>query len=227
MTARSSLFCIFLVLVAAPCISALQLPQRRPVAFSRSSRCCPPLSIKRNTITSDVSSQRHFHCALLAQSSSRDDDEGDDEDDEDIMLNMEAFQKAKENVQAKQKEREAQEALQDFDGYALRDVIFEKWGACYDVDFNRVDSFGFRNIYLNILPFQLGRRPFRHETELDYLCHLQAVVEILQKYNQLEYILYQIQETKKRPRPGTSPIVAVPLRLDLTPEQVNKIMNNI
>ena len=100
-----------------------------------------------------------------------------------------------------------------------------KWGACYDVDFQRVDSFGFRKVYLNILPFQLdGRGPFRHATELDYLCHLQAVVEILQKYQQLSYVLAQIAETNKKPRAGTNPLVAVPIRLDLTPEQVDAIL---
>lgn len=103
------------------------------------------------------------------------------------------------------------------------------------------------------MPFRLGGRRFRHQTEYDYLCHLQAVVssdqayifvlieqtilltllstfehhekvEILVKYNQLEYILTQIGETTKKPRAGTSPLVAVPLRLDLTPEQVEKIL---
>jgi Domain of unknown function (DUF3067) len=148
----------------------------------------------------------------------------DDEDDD--QFNMESFQKAKEGLEAKKKEQEGAVALADFDGYALRDVILEKWGSCWDVDFNRVDSFGFRKLYLNVLPFRLeGRGRFRHETELDYLCHLQAVVEILQKYNQLEYVLYQIQETNKKPRPNTSPIVAVPLRLDLTDEEVNQILN--
>ena len=61
-------------------------------------------------------------------------------------------------------------------------------------------------------------------TELDYLCHLQAVVEILMKYDQLDYVLLQLEETKKKPRAGTSPLVAVPLRLDLTEDQVNKIL---
>ena len=28
----------------------------------------------------------------------------------------------------------------------------------------------------NVMPFRLGGRRFRHETEYDYLCHLQAVV---------------------------------------------------
>lgn len=74
------------------------------------------------------------------------------------------------------------------------------------------------------MPFHLGRRPFRHATEYDYLCHLQAVVEILQEYDQLSYVLYQIEETKKKPLPGRVPLVAVPLRLDLTEEQVDAIL---
>jgi Domain of unknown function (DUF3067) len=131
-------------------------------------------------------------------------------------FSLEAFQKAKEQIVAEEEE--------EFDGYAFRDIIYAKWGNCYDVDFNRVESFGFKKVYLNIYPFYLGRKPFRHATEYDYLCHLQAVVEILQQYGQLDYVLYQIGETKKRPIPGRSPLVAVPCRLDLTEEQVNSIL---
>jgi hypothetical protein len=140
----------------------------------------------------------------------------DDASDDDTDLDMDAFKARK-----KQQEIEAEE---NFDGYALRDIIFEKWGKFYDVEFNRVDSFGFRSLYLNVLPFHLGGRKFRHETELDYLCHLQAVVEILEKYDQIGYILAQIDETNKKPRAGTSPLVAVPLRLELTREQVTEII---
>lgn len=136
------------------------------------------------------------------------DDNGDDD------LSIEAFERRKSSLQKPN----------EFDGYALRDIIYQKWGACFDVDFNRVDAMGFKNVYLNILPFRLGKRPFRHASEYDYLCHLQAVVEILQDYEQLDYVLYQISETKKKPRPGTSPLVAVPIRLDLTPEQVKSIL---
>lgn len=156
--------------------------------------------------------------------------------------------------QAERNKRTLEE--EEFDGYALRDVILEKWGHCFDMDFQRVDAYGMRKLYLNVLPFRLGARRFRHETgewiflfsrffpyleaklqhthlksgfphfetEMDYLCHLQAIVEILEKYNQLDYVLYQIAETNKKPRAGTSPLVAVPLRLDLTPEQAKSIM---
>lgn len=116
------------------------------------------------------------------------------------------------------------EETEEFDGYMMRDAIYNKFGECFDVDFNKVDSYGFRSVYLNIMPFRLGGKRFRHKTELDYLCHLQAVVEILQKYDQLDYVLAQLEETNKKPRAGTSPLIAVPLRLDLTEEQVNQIM---
>lgn len=114
--------------------------------------------------------------------------------------------------------------IETFDGYDFRDALVEKWGYCYDVEFNRVDTFGFRKLYLNILPFRLGRKPWRHATELEYLCHLQAVVEILQKYDQLSSVLSQIQTTDKKPITGRIPIVAVPIRLDLTPSQVQDIL---
>jgi hypothetical protein len=143
----------------------------------------------------------------------------DENDEDDDNISLSAFQKRR-----KEQEETQETSSREFDGYALRDVIYEKWGFCYDVDFNRVDSFGFRKLYLNVLPFHLSGRRFRHKSELDYLCHLQAVVEILEKYGQLDYILAQIEETDKKPRAGTSPLVAVPLRLDLTREQVEDII---
>lgn len=121
---------------------------------------------------------------------------------------------------------ENQEEEEEFDGYALRDAIYNKWGQCFDLEFQPVTTYGFRNLYLNVMPFRLGGRRFRHKTELDYLCHLQAVVEILVKYDQLDYVLMQLDETTKKPRPGTSPLVAVPFRLDLTEEELNSILND-
>ena len=133
-------------------------------------------------------------------------------DDDDF--DMDVFKARLQNVEQKQ----------EFDGYAFRDLIWQKWGECYDVDFNRVDSFGFRQIYLNVFPFKMGGRgKWRHETELGYLMHLQAIVEILERYGQLDSVIYQIQETNKAPKMG-APIKAVPIRLDLTNEQITKIM---
>jgi hypothetical protein len=140
-----------------------------------------------------------------------------DEEEEDMMFDMAAFAARRDQAAAKPVE-------EDFDGYAFRDLLMEKWGACYDVDFNPVDSFGFREIYLNIYPFKMGgRNKWRHSSELDYLCHLQAIVEILEKYEQLDKVIYQIQDTTKTPRMG-APIKAVPIRLDLTKDEVTKIL---
>jgi len=135
-------------------------------------------------------------------------------------LSLAGFQRAKQKIEQQQIEENSPE----IDGYYLRDVIVAKWGKSFDVDFNRVDAFGFRELYLNILPFHLGGRQFRHDTELDYLCHLQAVVEILQKHNQLDYVLEQIDGTSKIPRKGGASITAVPLRLKLSREQVQQII---
>mmetsp|Transcript_8112 Transcript_8112/g.12852 ORF Transcript_8112/g.12852 Transcript_8112/m.12852 type:complete len:202 (-) Transcript_8112:115-720(-) len=183
--------------------------------------CYIPTGIQALTTSSlTISRQRNLY-AVKSDGTPDVSDEDDQIDDDNNDLNFEAFQTRKKQQEDSQR---GQETIRDFDGYALRDVIYEKWGYCYDLDFNPVSSFGFRKIYLNVLPFHLGGRRFRHETELDYLCHLQAIVEILEKYEQLDYVLTQIEETDKRPRAGTSPLVAVPLRLDLTREQVEGII---
>jgi hypothetical protein len=149
-------------------------------------------------------------------------DNVDVDDDDDFSLG--AFQKAKDKQKQQQQKQLDIKAMEDFDGYALRDVIFDKWGSYYDVNFNRMDSFRSRQLYLNILPYQLGRKPCRHDTELDYLSHLQAVVEILRKYEQLDYVLEQIRDTKKKPIAGRVSVEAVPIKLDLTKDEVDKII---
>lgn len=128
--------------------------------------------------------------------------------------------RSRQDAQQQQQEEETQK----FDGYMMRDLIFTKWGECYDVDFNKVDTLGFKQVFLNVFPFKLGGRArWRHDTELDYLMHLQAVVEILEKYEQLDHVIYQIQETNKVPKMG-APIKAVPIKLELTEDEINKIM---
>jgi hypothetical protein len=44
-----------------------------------------------------------------------------------------------------------EEKEEEFDGYAMRDVIYEKWGACFDVDFQRVDAFGVSELYMDLI----------------------------------------------------------------------------
>lgn len=52
----------------------------------------------------------------------------------------------------------------EFDGYQMRDAIYNKYGECFDLEFQRVDSYGFRQVYLNVLPFRLGGRRFRRKS---------------------------------------------------------------
>lgn len=148
----------------------------------------------------------------------------DDEDDD--SLSLAAFQQEinKRTPPPPTQQENCEEEEEVFDGYVMRDILVEKWGHAFDLEFQPVEALGFKEIYLNVMPFRLGSKRFRHATELDYLCHLQAIVEILLKYNQVGTVLYQIDSTTKKPRGGTSPLVAVPLKLDLTPEQVNKIL---
>ena len=36
----------------------------------------------------------------------------------------------------------------EFNGYDMRDIIYAKYGECFDVQFQRVDSYGVRAVYL-------------------------------------------------------------------------------
>ena len=110
--------------------------------------------------------------------------------------------------------------LDDFDGYALRDLLMAKWGAPLDVDFQRDASLN--QVYCTVLPIAFGQKlKCRHETELDYLMHLQGVVEVLRKYDQLQDFVVFVDETNKAPKAGTD---SVPFRLDLDEEQTRQIL---
>lgn len=123
--------------------------------------------------------------------------------------------------------QDTEEDDNEFDGYAMRDAIYAKFGKCFDMDFRRVDNMGKRDLYLNVMPFHTNSRRFRHATELDYLCHLQAIVEILIKYDRLDYVLSQMEETTKKPRASTSPLIAVPFRLDLSEDMLDLILGDV
>ena len=106
----------------------------------------------------------------------------------------------------------------DYDGYQLRDLLVSKWGVPNDIDFQRMNG----GLYCTILPV-LGygnALQSRHENELQYLMHLQGIVEILDKYDVLEDFVNFVTETDKRPKRGTD---SVPYRLDLSRDDVDKI----
>jgi hypothetical protein len=146
-----------------------------PVVSDHRRRTC-------NTSSSTTCTVASKHCAIKSNKEEDIPDSDNDEiikegnvtsnnsDDDTADASLDGFKKArKRRDEQLQKE---QGKLQEYDGYFLRDVIYAKWGFCYDVDFNRVDSFGTK-LSINVHPFYLGgRNKFRHETELDNLCHL-------------------------------------------------------
>lgn len=109
----------------------------------------------------------------------------------------------------------------EFDGYALQDLLVAKCGASLDIEFQRFGD----KLYCTVLPILGFGTPLRsrHDTELDYLMHLQGVIEILRKYDNLEYFLAFVETTKKTPKRGTD---AVLCRLNLSEEQAAQIIES-
>jgi len=107
------------------------------------------------------------------------------------------------------------------DGYALRDAILQKWGKCYDVELKLTEAMGGKTLYLNVSPFSLDEVPFRHESELDYLSHLQAIAELLTEWDRADLVLAEIAASSKAPRRGTIPLLTVPINLRLPPDLVD------
>jgi hypothetical protein len=161
---------------------------------------------------------------------SNDDDLSSQRSDSNTAVSMKAFQAAKSAVhQARTKESNGNESQgPKFDGYALRDLIVARWGAPLDVNFQRGDSGN--SVYVTILPVvafddttnnRRRSRQARHDNELAYLQHLQAVLEILDRYDNLSPWLVFLETTSKVPRPGKE---SVPFRLILSPSDQKKIL---
>ena len=131
---------------------------------------------------------------------------------------MEAFTAAKDKNQCDADADADTEGL-DYDGYALQELLVSKWGISLDVDFQRIGE----KIYCTVLPVIGFGSPLksRHDSELDYLMHLQGIVEILHRYDNLDGFIAFVQSTNKVPKRGTD---SVPFRLDLSREEVQRIM---
>lgn len=154
---------------------------------------------------------------LKARREAADADSSDAKEENDGDLSIQTFQQRKRHQQ-QPKQKSTKTTTSDFDGYALRDLLIEKWGVPLDIDFQRGPN---AQVYCTILPVAFGSRKCRHFQELDYLMHLQGVVEILEKYNQLELFLSFIETTNKKPKAGTD---SVPFRLDLSREEMETIL---
>jgi len=138
-------------------------------------------------------------------------------DTDDDQAWQEAFTSAKEDSSSDSTNNKSDKL--DYDGYQLRDLLVSKWGVPNDIDFQQINT---GCLYCTILPV-LGygnALQSRHENELQYLMHLQGIVEILNKYDVLEDFVNFVIETDKRPKRGTD---SVPYRLDLSRDDIDKI----
>mmetsp|Transcript_992 Transcript_992/g.2285 ORF Transcript_992/g.2285 Transcript_992/m.2285 type:complete len:248 (+) Transcript_992:125-868(+) len=132
--------------------------------------------------------------------------------DED-SLSLEAFRSA---VASKDNQNKVET---EFDGYKLRDLMVEKWGVPLDIDFQR--GYGGGSVYCAVLPVAFGSSRCRHEDELDYLMHLQGVVEILQKYDNLDPFIFFIKKTSREPKRG---VESVPYLMKLDSDSLKQIL---
>ena len=129
----------------------------------------------------------------------------------------------------KEKRTPKEDSTPPIDGYELRDLLVAKWGVPLDIDFQR-SAFQVDVLYCAILPIvgygtKKGRGralPGRHESELDYLCHLQGVIEVLHQYRQLEGFLEMIETTNKVPKRGTESVL---FQMKLNPEELKRVLN--
>lgn len=141
---------------------------------------------------------------------------GNQSSDEDDSLSLGAFRAV---VASSSKNDNGDDDEVDFDGYKLRDLIVEKWGVPLDVDFQRGYDGG--TVYCTVLPIAFGSSRCRHESELDYLMHLQGVVDVLKKYNNLDSFIFFVKKTNKVPKPGTE---SAPYLMNLDDEALKKIL---
>mmetsp|Transcript_50841 Transcript_50841/g.106232 ORF Transcript_50841/g.106232 Transcript_50841/m.106232 type:complete len:218 (-) Transcript_50841:51-704(-) len=107
-----------------------------------------------------------------------------------------------------------------FDGYQLRDLIVEKWTVPYDVQFKREVFMGKPMLFLNVMWKFEGQMSFPL-TEQEYLEHLQAIAELLIRWDRVEHVRTLIKECKKFPNAYFG--YAVPLPLDLPGELMREI----
>ncbi|GMH70046.1 hypothetical protein TrST_g7269 [Triparma strigata] len=176
-------------------------------------------------------SERRLKKAKERQQINDDYDAGDSRSVNDDDLTPAAFRLEISRLDA-EKERQSSTAAvaseePQFTGESFSSLLVKKYGAQLDVDLRPVTSFGKTSIYIAIMPLKaFGTRKSRFEAELPYLQHMQAVVEVLEKYGQLEEYVEFLEETEKRPRGGTSPLIAVTWKMELSDEEVGFITGN-
>eukprot|EP00960_Hanusia_phi_P001119 30255-Hanusia_phi.AAC.2 len=79
----------------------------------------------------------------------------------------------------------------EFDGYAFRDLIVEKWGVPYDIQIKREYFLGKPMIFYNVMWKWCGQQSFPL-TETEYLEHLQFLAELCVKWDRVDRLKEEI-----------------------------------
>ncbi len=91
-------------------------------------------------------------------------------------------------------------------GSDLRQLLLDKWGVSYDIQFRRTQG----RIFVQVMWRYQEQRSFPL-SEADYLAHLEQVAAYLSDWGAVEQFTHFIRETRQRPRLGKA--VSVPLEL--------------
>jgi len=146
--------------------------------------------------------------------------EAGDEMSDDDDVDMEAFRALLTDQWKKTTKVATEDDNGELDGYKFRDLIVAKWGVPYDVQLQRSVFLGKPMMVLNVMWKYYGQQSF-HLTEMEYLEHLQALAELVNKWERVQHVKDLINESKKRPAGYFGYAVSIPL--DLDPE----VMENI
>ncbi len=91
-------------------------------------------------------------------------------------------------------------------GEELRQVLVEKWGRSYDIQFRRVQG----KLYVLIMWRYLEQASFPI-SETDYLEHLEAVTNYIDGWGVTPQVIHAIQNAEERPRLGKALSIPVDL----------------
>lgn len=92
-----------------------------------------------------------------------------------------------------------------FDGAALRESIESKWGVQYDVQPQKRHG----RVYLQIMWRYFEQQSFYLEED-DFAAHCEAVAQLLNRWNAVDYFLDWISNVKKRPVVGICLNIPIP-----------------
>lgn len=91
-------------------------------------------------------------------------------------------------------------------GQQLRQLLVNKWGYSYDIQFRRLQG----KIFVLVMWRYLEQKSFPL-SEQEYLEHLNAVASYLEAWGTVEQVQTFIQQTRERPRQGRA--VSIPIEL--------------